>query len=64
MIRIYEGLGGWTIRVINNGYEQKSFECSQYIVKRCGINWFDFDAAMKDAEKLDKKQQASTHAAS
>ena len=57
MINIYEGLGGWTIEVINSGHQPKRFECSQYIVVHNGISWFDWDRAMKDARALDKKQQ-------
>jgi len=55
MIKTDEGLGGWTIRVINGGKTTR-FECAQYIVKRGGINWFDWDRAMRDAEKLDAAQ--------
>jgi hypothetical protein len=55
MIKVNEGLGGWTITVTNGGKVTR-LECSQYIVKRHGVNWYDLDKAMKDARELDAKQ--------
>ncbi len=56
MIEINEGQGGWTIRV-TNGDDIKNFECSQYTTRQNGVNWFDLDRAMRDAEEYNKAHQ-------
>lgn len=61
MIKVYEGLGGWTIKVVKGKKVVKEYECTQYtVVDKHGINWFDIDAAMNDAEEYDKNYGKSS----
>lgn len=58
MIEVCEGLGGWTIKVINKGHSEKNFECGDFVKKSpSGLVYFDFDEAMKQARTLDKQQK-------
>lgn len=59
MIITHEGLGGWTIEVVN-GKKSRKFECSQYTRKHGAYIYFDIDAAMRDAEALDAAQKTKS----
>jgi hypothetical protein len=57
MIQLFEGSGGFTVRV-TNGDRVTNLECTQYEITRCGVPWFDLDAAMRDAERIDEREHA------
>jgi hypothetical protein len=62
MIELFEGNGGWTIKVKNFG-KTITIGCMQYAIKDArGVTWFDLHRAMRDAEALDAAQKTKSAA--